>query len=430
MLYIYIIFLLLLICWLIPRISFFYKSGLGTNLLVSLFLVRIIAAIAGYYFSVYYYRQSDSLLFHNFSIQEYNLIFTDLPDYFTNLFTTGYDKGYGGFFDTSQSYWNNLGSNLIIKLLSLFNLVSFKSFLINTLLFNFLVFFAPVALYKVFISLFPDSRKALIICIFLLPSALFFTSIIHKDALIFLSLSMVIYHIFFWLKNKAQWYRLFIAGLFIMLLVSMRGYVLIVLLPALFAWLLSSLKPVKSFIIFSVLYLLFTMLFFASPYITPKINFPESVSNRQAAFLEISGTGKSTIPVKILYPNLNSFLNNTPQALNHSFLRPYLFEGNNPLYLPFALEAMGAATLMLIGIFFRKKNIEVPPLIYFLLFFSITMLLVIGYTIPIIGAIVRYRSIYFIFLLLPFLVFTDWKKVQTFFGIKFLLRQRRFQDTD
>ena len=76
-------------------------------------------------------------------------------------------------------------------------------------------------------------------------------------------------------------------------------------------------------------------------------------------------------------------------------MRPYLTEHLNFLYIPAGLEIFLYEILFLLLIFFRKKNIHISPLIYFSCFFSISMFLVIGYTIPIIGAIVRYRSIYF-----------------------------------
>jgi hypothetical protein len=58
------------------------------------------------------------------------------------------------------------------------------------------------------------------------------------------------------------------------------------------------------------------------------------------------------------------------------------------------------------------------PFIYFCLFFSLSMLLMIGYTIPIIGAIVRYRSIYLPLLILPLICYTDWYKLKNLLHIK------------
>jgi hypothetical protein len=69
-------------------------------------------------------------------------------------------------------------------------------------------------------------------------------------------------------------------------------------------------------------------------------------------------------------------------------------------------------------LFFKKKNIVWDPLCWFCLVFSISMFLVIGYTVPIIGAFVRYRSIYFILLLIPLACNVDWKKLSGKLNIK------------
>ena len=412
MFYIYFICLLILFCWFITRNSFFTKSGLGAKLLVSLFVIRIIVAVGGYYFNLHYYPGSDSMRYQEYGFEEYNLLFTDPGLYLSNLFIDGYGNGYSGFLSTQNSYWNNLGANLIIKLLSIFNLISFKNVLINTLLFNILLFGSSVALFKVFISFFPKSKYAISVAIFLLPSALFFSSFAHKDGMILLFLSLLIYHVFFFFKNKKDWQRLIYISLFLILILVTRSFVIIVLVPAFTALLISKVGKAKPFTSFIITYSVFTLLFFISPFISPKINLPQFVSNRQASFIEISSLGASTIDTKILQPTFLGFIKNAPEALNHVLLRPYLFEGEKWVYFPFAIEVFLFEILFLIFLFFRKKGTYVPPLIYFLLFFSLSMLLVIGYTIPIIGAFVRYRSIYFPFLILPILVYTDWEKVQ------------------
>ena len=51
-------------------------------------------------------------------------------------------------------------------------------------------------------------------------------------------------------------------------------------------------------------------------------------------------------------------------------------------------------------------------------FFSFTVLLIIGYTIPVIGAIVRYRSIFLPFIITPVICNINWAKVNAVFHIK------------
>jgi hypothetical protein len=406
------IFYCILFCWLITRIRFFKESGLSARILITLFLLRILVLIIGCCINQYYLPVSDSVILNGMGIKEFHLLFQNPHEYLVNIFHTNSPNAYSRLLDDSHSFWNNLRTNLILKMLSIFNIFSFKSFLINTLFFNFLVFFGFVALYKVFIKIFPASFYQLIICIFLFPSALFFSSEIHRDGLILLSIGMVIYHLFFILnEHKFSWKKISIITLFLLLIFLLRNFVFITLIPPLISWILSKKFPKRAFICFVSVYVFSTIIFFCSGFISSRANLPQYVSSRQQSFIEIGKMGASTININPLYPNFKSFLMNAPQALDHALFRPYLSKIGSVQYLPFALEVFIIEILFLIFLFFRKKNISIDPLIYFGIFFSLTMLLITGYTVPIIGAIVRYRSIYLIFLLIPVVCYTDWKRV-------------------
>ena len=418
MYYLLFTFYLILFCWLITRIKFFKKSELGSQILIVLFLARVFVGLINAYINLYYLPVSDSVAFHLDGIQEYNLLFQNPYEYATNIFQSG-NKGYGKLLESSNSFWNDTRSNLIIKMLSLFDIFSRTNFFINSLFYNFLVFFGTVALYKVFIKLFPSYKYVLIGCIFLLPSVIFFSSSIHRDGLMYLSLSMVIYHFFFMMKNNSYpLKRILITIFFLLLIFLIRNFVFIILIPPILAWFLSEKKPKHTLYIFAGIYLVIGILFFSSVYLPPAYNLPAHVASRQSDFVEIAKNGASAININPLYPNLGSFLINIPQALNHGFMRPYLFEHNNFLYIPSSVEIFLYEILLLLFVFFRKKNTKIYPLIYFSVFFAVTMFLVIGYTIPIMGAIVRYRSIYLPFILIPIVCYTDWEKFKGKFHIK------------
>lgn len=413
MIYLLFIFYSILFCWLLTRIQFFTQSGLSVRILISLFLLRILALIVSSYINLYYVPVSDSVVFHKMGIDEFNLLFHNPREYLTNIYHGYSSEQYSRFLDDSKSFWNDLRNNLLAKMLSLFDLLSFKNFFINTLFYNFLIFFGSVALYKVFIKLFPKSFYQLIICIFILPSALFFSSMIHRDGLILLSLSMVIYHFFFILDyHLFSWKRVLLILLFLLLILLLRNFVFITLIPALAGWMIAQKYRQHAFISFVSVYALVTILFFASAHISPRASLPQYVSSRQASFIEIGKNGASTIDIKPLYPNFKSFLRNAPQAFNHALMRPYLTEIVSFEYFPFALEIFALEILFFIFLFFHKKKVKVNPLIYFGVFVSLTMLLVTGYTVPIIGAIVRYRSVYLIFLLIPVVCYIDWGKIR------------------
>jgi hypothetical protein len=419
------LFYCIVFCWLIARIRFFKESGLSARILITLFLLRILVLIINCYVNLYYLPVSDSVILNKMGIDEFHLLFQNPREYLVNIFHTNSPDAYSRLLDDSHSFWNNLRTNLILKMLSIFNFFSFKSFLINTLFFNFLVFFGFIALHKTFIKIFPNAFYQLIGCIFLLPSALYFSSEIHRDGLILLSLAMVVYHLFFILnEHQNSRKRILPVSLFLLLIFFLRNFIFIALIPALVAWILSTKFPKRSFICFVLVYLFATILFFCSGLIYPRANLPAYVTARQQSFMEIGKAGNSTLEVAQLHPTFKSFVAKAPQALDHALLRPYL-SSKVIQYIPFALEIFLIEILFLFFIFFRKKNIVVDPLIYFGVFFSFTMMLMTGYTVPIIGAVVRYRSIYLIFLLIPIVCYTDWQKFQKIFLTK---DSRRFKN--
>ena len=415
MIYLLFLFYCFVFCWLITRIRFFKQSGLSNRTLITLFIIRIFTLIVGCYLNLYYFPVSDSVVFHKMGIDEFHLLFQNPHEYFVNIFHANSSESYSRLLDDSKSYWNDLRNNLLAKMLSVFDLFSFKSFLINTLFFNFLVFFGVVALYKVFIKIFPTISIQLIICIFLLPSALFFSAMIHRDGLILLSLSMIIYHLYFMMnEHQFSWKKIGIVVSFLILIFLLRNFVVICLIPALLSWLIAQKFPRCAFISFLSVYIFITILFFCSSYISPRASLPQYVSSKQSSFIEVGKGGASTINIKPLYPSFKSFVSNAPQALNHALMRPYITEADSFLYVPFVIEIIIVEFLFVLFLFFRRKKKTVNPLIYFCIFFSLTIFLVIGYTVPVIGAIVRYRSIYLIFLMLPVIGYLDWNKIRTY----------------
>jgi hypothetical protein len=405
-----------LFCWLLNKIKFIKKAGIGERTIIILFLVRIVAGITNGYINLYYYPATDIEFFHHEGINQYHLLLSDPGEYFTNLFK--YQQQNAGLFDISDSFWNTLRSNLMIKLLSVFNVFSGGRFFINVLFYNFLVFFGSVAFYKIFIRVFPDKKSILIIALFFLPSLIYFSSGTHKDGLIFLGLGIGCYNLYLIFKDGLTAKRLLLAVAGLAIIFLIRNFVLITLLPALVAWIIAERRKKFTLQTFIIIYLFFIVIFFSLGRLHPSLDLPQYVSTRQIAFVEIAQSGKSAININPLFPHFRSFMNNSPQALNHALMRPYLTEKFTLLYIPVAVEIFIYEILFLLFLLFRAKNKKTEPFVYFGIFFSLSMFLMIGYTIPIIGAIVRYRSIFFPLLIIPIICYTDWDKVKSFFHFK------------
>jgi hypothetical protein len=406
---------LILLCWLLLRIPFIKNAGISSGILLSLFLIKIIAGIAIGWISIHIYGPgNDYWDVNDYAREEYQLLLTNPGKYLINIFTSGYEGGYGGVFSSFNSYWNDLENNIIIKLVSVFNIFSRGDYYINSLFFNFLVFFGHVILYRLFIKAFPGRQTWVIIGCFLLPSTLYFVSGIHKDGIVFLTLAVLIYSVHQSLsKNRFTTKRLSLIMGSLLLLFLVRNFVLLALLPALFAWILSARSKWSTAITFFGVYLLNVLLFFSISLVIPKINPPEIIVKKQTDYKNLP-VANTQIELTPLQPNFKSFVTNSPQALGHVLLLPY--PGVQPVnsLLPFSFELFFYLFLLLRLHFFRGKNAVMvnKPFLFFLLFFTFTVFLFIGYVVPNIGSLVRYRSLYFPFVITPLLCYIDWKNIR------------------
>lgn len=368
--------------------------------------------MANGWINLFYYRETDSTFFHKEGIKEYHLLFSDPKTYVTNIFYNYNHGAFGGVMDISESFWNNLKSNVIIKLLSVFNIFSNTHYFINALFYNFLVFFGSVALYRLFKNIAPQKKFLILIASFLLPSTLYFSSGIHREGLIFLSLSMVCFSFNRILIGQKS-FKLYLTAFFSLAVIFIiRNFVFIALIPALLAWFLSTKIKRPKWIVFAAVYVGFIFLFFGIKQIFPGLDLPKIVANRQAAFIKIAKKSHSEISSVTLQPTFKSFAINTPKAFSNVMLKPTLFENITPFYIPLAMETILYLLAFLVLVFFPEKSIINPSIIPFSICFSISMFLMIGYTIPILGALVRYRSIYFPFFIIPIILNTDIKKLK------------------
>jgi len=412
---------LLILCRGITKISFVKNAGLSSRYIVILFLVKIFAGLAIGWISYNTYNTgNDYWDVNRYGWEEYQLLLSDPKEYFTNIFRSQYSGGYGGMFDSFQSFWNDLRNNIIIKFLSVCNIFSRGNYYINSLFFNFFCFLGHVAFYRIFIQIYKREQLAVIVCCFLLPSMLYFTSGVQKDGIVFTTLGFLSYAVFKSLQvNQFNRKRLLIILLSFVTLFLIRSYVLINLLPALIIWILVAKYKWPVFRSFAIGYIILGLIFFNLNSIVSNINPLKTVTQKQADFFTLP-LANTQIKSDTLYPNFKSFLFNAPQAYNHLLLRPYPAEIPVKSLLPINIEVVIYHIFFILFLLFKSKKEESEnnPFILFGIFFTLTMFLFIGYIMPNLGSIIRYRSVYLPFLLTPVVCQIAWYKIETLIKIK------------
>jgi hypothetical protein len=206
---------------------------------------------------------------------------------------------------------------------------------------------------------------------------------------------------------------LILLGFFLVLI--LRNFLVLTLLPPLISWFITRKTRIPDLYIFTGVSLLFVVFFFCGPYLSDKLDFPAATVIKQQEFQHLGGG--SAVAVNRLEPNLKSFIVNAPQALSLSLLRPYPSDVRHLLSLAASLEINILLLFFLLFLFFRRKDVKMEPFIWFSLFFSFGVLMMAGYTVNILGAIVRYRSIVLPLLVAPMLASTDWGRLLKKAGI-------------
>lgn len=376
-------------------------TGLSNLQLQLLFALKLLAGVVNLYIHNNVFSTSDAAFYYWQSMGELQIAL-QRPSHFIHewLFNWGDITGrYNIFNKENTPYWSNLGSLFHGKFMTLSNILSFGHFYVNVIFYNFFFFIGQLLLYKSFYTLRPDKKYLLLITIFLIPSILFWCSGIHKDGWVLTALGILAYYTIK-LQNKYQVHYLSIVLCALLFLLLIRYFYFVCIVPAYLLWIFTQNKQNK-FGIYTIAYLSIVLLFLTYGYLDPTHNPMMIIINKQQEFLTLKGI--SDVKVNILEPSIWSFISNAPRALYHILLLPD-FNLSDPIrYQIASLDSMLVCIFIGIGfMYFKLKNTN-HSFLLFALYFSITVYVFIGYTIPNSGAIVRYKS-EFTALLLPTLV--------------------------
>ena len=145
--------------------------------------------------------------------------------------------------------------------------------------------------------------------------------------------------------------------------------------------------------------------------------FLKELIRMQSSFIQLANetSANSRFDMHVI-SDLGDFILQIPYAIYNVWLRPLIPQKIGMLDLLNLFESWAYLILLLVTvIFLRKRNKDNSLLIisvFCLLFIGLVSVL-IGSSIPILGAIVRYRSPLIIFFLISLFTFVDWKKLRS-----------------
>jgi hypothetical protein len=282
--------------------------------------------------------------------------------------------------------------------LAILNLLSGKSYYTDVLLFEFLIIGGPLLLFKLLAKEFPGRIGMNFLLVFFIPSVIFWCSGIRSEGLLLFFTVLLIYNGQAYARKAGVWPALgCLAGFLGLLLI--RYQFLLIFLPAFLAYWVSLKNRTTSPKYFNRIYLILLLVFGISLFLPPDRQFSKPLRMSQESFFLLKGN--TQYKLDSLKPGPMSVIKILPQATTNTFFRPYPWEGKNLLQSISSVEVI----FLIAGMFFflvspNRKHQVSHPLYWLFLFYGITQFVTIGYAVPFPGAIVRYRSIAFLFLVL------------------------------
>jgi uncharacterized membrane protein len=256
--------------------KFFSIAEISKRTIAGIFILKVIVGFIGLSIYTYYYNKFDAIAFFRNSVIIYDTLLQH-PSHFIKMFT-GIDSNNPilQVYYSKMPLWDKTfedvlfnDSRTLIRLNVLFRFFSFGSFYVHIIFMCFLSLLGLTALYKVAVKYVNENKKLLIIGIFLLPSILFWTSEVLKEGLVAFAVGMLVYASNFGLEKKYTLAKILLLVLSISILLFIKIYVLIALLPGLFlnVWISYS-SPKWIFLKYGCIILLF----FCSAFILYNIN--------------------------------------------------------------------------------------------------------------------------------------------------------------
>ena len=196
------------------------------------------------------------------------------------------------------------------------------------------------------------------------------------------------------------------------MILLMRNFLAMALIPATIGFVLMNKFKMKPIVVYGTIYLLALAFIMISDFFSMSFQPLQIISDRQEEFLKLP-KANSQIELSNLTPDLKSFATNLPEAIDHGFLQPYFWKTNHWTGIFASMEWSILFLLPLAWVLMFRKNAHAhSSFIWFGFAVAFTMFIMIGYIIPNINSIVRYKSIYLPFIITPILCLVSLHKPQ------------------
>lgn len=374
--------------------------------------VKLLAAVAFACIYFFYYPGGDTTSYYECGRAMANLFWKDPIGFFHVLFSPASQENMS-LFDNSTGFplpymYFDARTFLVVRIISPLVVLGCKSYLITSILLAWLSYSGMWRLYKLFTTNYPQLSRQMAIAALFIPSVVFWGSGILKDTITLSASCWFVYALYMvFIEKRKQVLFAFALVLSAVLIVGVKPYIFITLLPGSLLWVLYEwLRKLQSRILaFLLLPIIIVMSIGGGLFILSMLG--GSLSKFELGSLFETATitqrdlkqdyyGGNSFDIGDFDPTFAGVMSKVPIATVSGLFRPFPWEIRNVVMAFSGLENI-FLLVMTIFLVFRIRTgrllriIATNPLLFFSISFALLFAFSVGLTTANFGALVRYK---------------------------------------
>jgi hypothetical protein len=364
---------------------------------------------------LFYYGGGDTVNYFKGTKAIASLIFNEPKFGFQALFNFGVGSRWFQIYKFASTFppfymWRDPNTFSVCRFSTIFCILGSGRFLITGLLTSLFSFIGIWKLYRLFNDLYPGNTKALAYIILFLPSLLFWGGGIMKDSYILCTCCWSVYNFYkVFIIRKKIFLNLILFSFNIYIILNLKSYVLISLLPGMLIWMNNQLlknisSPIFKILLFPIVVVSVSAVGFL---------FVNSLSESMGVYGDVDSAivqaqviqgdllrndqyGSNSYYIGQLDGTLSNLLSLAPIAIFTALFRPFIWEIGSPTMVISAVENV-ALILFVFLLLIRTNPIKIVklltkhPFLLFCILFSTFFAFGVGIAGTNFGALVRYK---------------------------------------
>lgn len=386
---------------LLEKTKLFKVNGVSVRWIQLLFLMKCLAGLVLWWIYTYHYQYrdtSDAFRYFDDSMVILDLLKSDPKMFFRFMLGIHLeDSSVQPIFDqmhgwtSSYSYGIQNDNPTIIRINVLIGLLSFGHYHVHTVIMSFLSTMGIVFVLKALSRWNILLSKIFLVFMFTLPNLIFWSSGLLKEAPLILAMGVLIYGLN--QLSLKKWKALIYLPIVVSFMFYLKGYVILSMMPAItfFGITLWVKRRWQVLTIGGIGLLLVWVL--ANTYY-PAGDYLYVLQKKLTDFYNVAEMQNAGSVVEMdAIGSLSEYFQSIPKYLAHAYARPFWSEGDGMFYTICKIEILWFVGMVLFGVFgvLRAKDVNAFRLLCFGWLVLVVLGAIIGSTVPILGAVVRYK---------------------------------------